>query len=109
MIAVSGSFSDQVQEEFGSKEFWMGFTSFAYQLRFDGLIMLFLIPLIVGLFLASKKGVKHAESFMILIAGILLISPIITGFTNQTNQPYRFIPLIVFFAIGVGILLSKKS
>jgi hypothetical protein len=33
----------------------------------------------------------------------------LTGFTNQTNQPYRFMPLVVFFAIGVGVLLSKRE
>jgi hypothetical protein len=97
------------EEEFNSKEFWMGFTSFSYQLRFDGLVMLFMIPLIVGLFLVSKNGIKHGESIMVLISGILLIAPILTGFTNQTNQPYRFVPLVVFFAIGVGVLLSKRQ
>ena len=97
------------EEEFNAKEFWMGFTSFSYQLRFDGLIMLFMIPLVVGLFVVSKRGVKHGESILVLISGILLIAPILTGITNQTNQPYRFLPLVVFFAVGVGVLLSKRQ
>ncbi len=46
---------------------------------------------------------------MFLIGGILFISPLLTGFTELTNQPYRFVPLVVFFAIGVGILLSKNK
>ena len=98
-----------IEEGFSVKEFQMGFTSFAYQLRFDGLIMLFTIPLIVGLFIATRNNIKHGESIMVFISGILLIAPILTGFTNQTNQPYRFVPLVVFFAIGVGVLLSKKQ
>jgi hypothetical protein len=97
------------EEEFDAKEFWSGFTSFSYQLRFDGIVMLFMIPLVVGLFLVSRSGVKHGESIMVFISGMLLIAPILTGFTNQTNQPYRFVPLVVFFAIGVGVLLSKKQ
>lgn len=97
------------EEEFIAKEFWMGFTSFSYQLRSDGLVLLFMIPLMVGLFLVSKSGIKHGESMMVLISGMLLIAPILTGFTNQTNQPYRWVPLIVFFAIGVGVLLSKRQ
>lgn len=97
------------QEEFSSKEFWMGFTSFAYQMRFDGLVILFILPLIVGLFVAARHGINHAESIMVLISGILLIAPILTGYTDQTNQPYRFVPLVVFFAVGVGTLLSKKA
>ena len=110
-IATLGGVSatQGTEEEFNAKEFWMGFTSFSYQLRFDGLVMLFMIPLMVGLFFVSKRGVKHGESIMVLISGILLIAPILTGFTNQTNQPYRFVPLVVFFAIGVGVLLSKRQ
>ena len=98
-----------IWEEFDEKEFWMGFTSFAYQLRFDGLIMLFMIPLMVGLLIVSRRGIKHGESIMVLISGILLITPILTAITTQTNQPYRFVPLVVFFAIGVGVLFSKRQ
>jgi hypothetical protein len=103
-INVSGR-----SEDFKSQEFWMGFTSLAYQLRFDGLILLFLLPLIVGLFIASRKNVKTAESVMILICGMLLVTPFLSGFTIETNQPYRLVPLVVFFAIGVGTLLSKRQ
>lgn len=110
-IAATGSLSPTqgTEEEFNAKEFQMGWTSFAYQLRSDGLVMLFMIPLMVGLFIVSKKGVKHGESLMVLISGMLLIAPIVTGFTTQTNQPYRFVPLVVFFAMGVGVLLSKRQ
>ena len=110
-IASIGGFSvtQGTEEKFSAKEFQMGITSFAYQLRFDGLVMLFMIPLIVGLFIVSKNGINHGESIMVLISGILLVAPILTGFTNQTNQPYRFVPLIVFFSIGVGVLLSKRQ
>jgi len=103
------SLTQNIQEEFDEKEFWMGFTSFAYQLRFDALIMLFTIPLMIGLFLVSRKGVKHGESIMVFISGILLITPFLTALTTQTNQPYRFVPLVVFFAVGVGVLLSKRQ
>ena len=110
VVSIGGiSITQGTEEEFDAKEFWMGFTSFSYQLRSDGLVMLFMIPLMVGLFLISKSGIKHGESMMVLISGMLLIAPILTGFTNQTNQPYRWVPLIVFFAIGVGVLLSRRQ
>ena len=108
IAATSVSFGEAKQESFDAKELQMGFTSFSYQLRSDGLVILFMIPLVSGLFILSKRGIKHAESIMVLISGILLITPILTGFTNQTNQPYRFVPLVVFFAVGVGVLLSKR-
>ena len=108
IAATSVSLGEAKQESFDAKELQMGFTSFSYQLRSDGLVILFMIPLVSGLFILSKRGIKHAESIMVLISGILLITPILTGFTNQTNQPYRFVPLVVFFAVGVGVLLSKR-
>ncbi len=96
------------QESFISDEFWIGFASFATQLRFDGLVILFLIPLVIGLLFTSAKN-KHAESMMVMIGGMLLIAPFLTGFSDQTNQPYRFVPFVTFFAVGVGILLSKAK
>jgi len=97
------------QEEFDYNEFLLGLTSFSFQLRFDGLVLIFILPLIVGLYMASRHGIYHADSIMILIGGMLIIAPLITGFTELTNQPYRFVPLVVFFAIGVGVLVSKKK
>jgi len=95
--------------DFADLYFWQGFTSMSYQLRFDFLVLLFLLPLTVGLFFASRRGILQADSIMVLIAGILFSAPILTGFTTLTNQPYRFVPLVVFFAMGVGILLSKRQ
>jgi hypothetical protein len=106
--ASSGTVLIETQEAFISDEFWIGFVSFATQLRFDVLVILFLVPLIVGLLFTSTKN-KHAESMMVMIGGMLLIAPFLTGFSDQTNQPYRFVPLVTFFAVGVGILLSKTK
>jgi hypothetical protein len=111
LLAVGGIIFLGTQESdkltsFESDRFWEGFTSFASQMRLDQITILFLIPLIFGLFLSSKKF-KHANSISILIAGVLLSGPILAGSTDQTNQPYRFIAIIVFFAIGAGILLPK--
>ena len=86
-------------------EFWLGFTAFAFQMRLDGLIILFLLPLTIGLFIISKNN-KYANSILILIVGILLLSPIISALSH-TNQPYRYLSLVVFFAVGVGLLFSK--
>jgi hypothetical protein len=111
LLAVGGIIFLGTQESdkltsFESDRFWEGFTSFASQMRLDQITILFLIPLIFGLFLSSKKF-KHANSISILITGILLSGPILAGSTDHTNQPYRFIAIIVFFAIGAGILLPK--
>ena len=90
-----------------SDEFWTGMSSFANQIRHDSLIILFVLPLVFGLFMVSKRS-RYASSIMLMIAGMLVIVPLISGFTEMTNQPYRFMPLVFFFAIGVGTLLSKR-
>ncbi|MDE1764439.1 MAG: hypothetical protein KGH88_09410, partial [Thaumarchaeota archaeon] len=94
---------------FDFSQFWQGFSSMAIQMRFDYIMILFLLPLTVMLFFASRKGILHADSILIFIFSILFISPLLPAFTDQTNQPYRFVSLAVFFAIGVGILFSSKT
>jgi len=67
------------------------------------------LPLTVGLLIASRKGVLHADSIMFFILTMLLLGPLLLAFSDHHNVPYRFIPLIVFFAMGVGVLLSKRG
>ena len=96
-------------DQFNVHDFWSGFTAFSSSFRFDGLVVIFLLPLIVGLFVVSqKRNIKQADSIMFLTMAILLSAPLMQGFSDIINVPYRFIPLVVFFAIGVGTLLSKK-
>jgi hypothetical protein len=91
------------------ENFAKGIESFSYQLRFDPIILIFLLPLTVMLFLKSLKGFSQANSIQVLIFGFLLIPPLLITFTTQTNEPYRLIPLVVFFAIGVSALLGKTK
>jgi hypothetical protein len=104
--AYGSTYNSNEVEELSWSEFWMGFTSFALQMRFDTVTILLLLPLVFGLFLRSKNN-KHANSILILVAGVLISAPLLTGITDQTNQPYRFMPLIVFFATGIGMLFSR--
>jgi len=92
-----------------TSDFWIGFTTWSYQLRHDMLVLMFLLPLTVGLFLKSRKGLHEADSILILVGGILLLGPLLIAFTWHDIHPYRFIPLIFFFAVGVGLLISKKT
>jgi len=93
---------------FDQLKFISGFSAFSAQFRFDGLILMFLLPLVVGLFIASRNGIKEADSIMVLITGVFLFAAILPGFTAFTNNPYRFVPFLVFFAMGVGTLLSRR-
>jgi hypothetical protein len=99
-------FTDERQHAWD--DFWVAFASFAFQMRFDVITVLFLVPLIFGLFITSKKN-RHANSITVLIVGILFTAPLVAAMTDVTSQPYRYMPIIVFFAVGVGILFSKVN
>jgi len=94
--------------EFSWHDFWAGFNAIHTSLRLDGMVLLFLLPLVVGLFLTSSSGFKQADSVLFLILGIMLSALFVPAFSDAINVPYRFVPLVVFFAIGVGVLLTKK-
>jgi len=82
--------------------------SIIIQLRYDGLVVVFLLPLVVCLFLVSKKGISNANAVLVLIGGVTLLVTLVPVVTGTGNTPYRVLPLVFFFAIGVGTLLSKN-
>jgi len=105
MILMGGN---DVKSAIDWNGFWNGFVSFSYQMRYDGLVVVFLIPIVTGLYLISKKN-QYANSVSIMISSVLLVGPLLLAFTNVTTQPYRFIPLIVFCAIGIGMILANQK
>ena len=90
-------------------KFILGFQTISAQLRFDLFFIMTLLPVTVGLMFLSKNKLKHADTILILIFGTIIASPILVTFTYHYEiLPYRFIPLLVFFSIGVGMFFSKK-
>jgi len=90
-------------------KFILGFQVIIAQLRFDLFFIMLLLPVTVGLMFLSKSKLKHADSILILIFGTIIASPILVAFTYHYEiLPYRYIPLLVFFSIGVGMFFSKK-
>jgi len=95
---------------FDIEQLFIGFTKLSYQLRFDLLLLTALFPLTIALTIKAKKGISIATPILFLIAGSLVAGPIIEIFSwFYVTLPYRFVPTIVFFAIGVGVLFNKKS
>jgi len=91
-------------------KFILGFQVIIAQLRFDLFFIMALLPVTVGLIFLSKNKLKHADSILILILGTIIASPILVTFTYHYEiLPYRFIPLLIFFSIGVGMFFSKNS
>jgi len=108
LTGVKGGIDTQSIQSFDFSEFVMGFSAWSYQLRFDYLLFMFYLPLTVGLILVSKSGIKNADSVLVLMAGTLFAAPLLSGFTGFNIFPYRYLPFVIFFAIGVGVLLSRK-
>ena len=87
-----------------------GFTGWGNSMQLDPFALVIILPLTVMLFFKSRNGLKQADSIMILIAGSILAGPLISLITDfYFILPYRFIPFIVFMAIGIGLLFSKKD
>ena len=93
---------------FSFDDFMLGFTHLSYQLRLDGLVMVFLLPLTFVLFWMARKGNFEALSILGLIIGLLFITNILGSLTEYNITPYRFIPFVVVFSTGIGFLFSKK-
>lgn len=93
-----------------TSKFFIGIATFGPLLRYDLLILLTMLPLVIGLTFLAKNSTKYSDSVLFLILGTFLAGPILIVFTNFYEiLPYRYIPFIVFFAVGVGMFFSKKS
>ena len=105
----SGIIYDEIVKiDFNS--FLGGFTGWGNSMQLDPLMILCIIPLTIGLFVKSLKGVKQSDSILIMIAGTLLATPLISLVTDfYFSLPYRFIPFVIAVAIGIGVFLSKED
>ena len=101
-------YDDIIRYDFDA--FLDGFTGWGNSMQLDPLIILCILPLTVGLFIKSLKGLKQADSILLLLAGSILAGPLISLITDfYFIFLYRFIPFVIFVAIGIGIIFSKKT
>ena len=113
IILTVFSFGDSVYSDIiniSDSEFFLALNTLGYTLRYDVFIILSLLPVTIGLFFTSRRGFLQADSILVLILASLLAGPFISMLTEfYFVLPYRFLPLIVFVAIGIGVFLSKKN
>jgi len=107
IIIKLGGFVYQRFVSLDYNSFWVGLAMWSNQLRFDFLIELTILPLVVGLYLISKKGILEADSMLIMIGGLIINQPLLSIMQSNLMQPYRMVSFVVFFAISIGMLLSK--
>jgi hypothetical protein len=95
---------------FSITSFYDAFTGWGNAMQLDPVIILCLVPLTIGLLIKSLNGIKQADSILIMIAGTILAGPLISLITDfYYILPYRFIPFVIFVAIGIGLMFSKRN
>ena len=99
-------YTDVIEIEYS--KFFLGFADTAMQFRYDILFTIMLLPVTVGLYILSKNN-PNTDVIHSLLAGTIIFSPILIMFTYFYEiLPYRFVPTLVFFSIGVAMFFSKK-
>jgi len=89
--------------------FMNSFSDFSGQMQFDTFFLIMILPVTIGLFFAARNGVKHAESMLFFIPSLLLFGPLVALVTDWfVTLPYRFIPLLAFFSISMGIVIFRN-
>jgi hypothetical protein len=82
----------------------------SYQLRFDYLFLSSFLPLTLALIIKAKNHVHNAASILFLISGSIFAGAIVEILSYHfVILPYRFVPTLVFFAVGIGILFNSKN
>ena len=90
--------------------FMNSLSDFSSQMRFDYFMLMMILPVTIALFYVSRNGIAHAESLLFFVPILLLSGPLVALFTDfYVILPYRFIPLIAFFSISVGIIIFRNT
>lgn len=106
---LTNNVTDASKLNFDFKKIISSMNEFGNALRYDGLILLLFIPTIIILF--GKRG-QIVNSINLIFVGIIISifsQPIMYSVIDLTLQPYRFIPLIVFIAISIGMIFSNSN
>lgn len=91
------------------ERFVLGFNEIGNSLRFDNVILIIFIPIVILLYIQSKNQTSRKVYILFAIFITMISQPILYGIIDMTIQPYRFIPLVVFVSIGFGLIFSKES
>ena len=95
--------------KFDFEEFGTSFFTFA-KVNPDSLFLALLVPVIIIMYVLTKRGIPHASTMMLAILISLISQPIlVSSFLQFLIHDYRFMSFTVFFAISIGLLLSKNQ
>ena len=90
--------------------FMNSLSDFSSQMRFDIFMLMMILPVTIALFYVARNGIVHAESLLFFVLILLLSGPLVALFTDfYVILPYRFIPLIAFFSISIGVVIFRNT
>ena len=93
-----------------TNRFMNSLSDFSSQMRFDSFLLIMILPVTIGLFFVARSGTIHAESLLFFIPSLLLAGPLVALLTDfYVILPYRFVPLLAFFAISTAIVIFRNS
>lgn len=98
-----------IQDEVHLRKLAGGFVSWMWQGFADDQITLLL--LVIGGFLLffNRKKIKNSKPVLLLVLGMILTSPILTGMTTYSIWPYRMLPLVVLIGLMVGMVVANYN
>ena len=94
---------------FSLTEFAEGIYDNVYWLYADPYLIVMIPVVCISLVIARKYGYKNTMIPLAFMINSMIISGVIEGFTDMYNQGYRYIPLVIFFAIGTSVFLQSKK
>lgn len=94
---------------FNYEKFVLSFNEISNALRFDNIILIIFVPVVILLYLQQKNRNSKGNFILFGILFTLLSQPLLYSVIEMTIQPYRFIPLIIFMAIGFGTICSGNN
>lgn len=84
---------------------WLGM--WAVELFTDKITLFMVYIMLMSLFLLRKQKVKNSSALLAMIIIIILQPAFISGFTEYTNEDYRFLHLVCFVGISLGFVVSN--
>jgi len=91
------------------QKFAGGFVSWMWQGFADDQITLLLLVIGGFLLLMNRKKIKNSKPVLLLVLGMILTSPILTGMTTYSIWPYRMLPLVILIGLMVGMVVSNYN
>lgn len=97
--------STQIQFNLEDFIWWLGMWAVEFN---DDKVTLFVMFFVVGgLWILKRQNVANSFAVLMMIVVILLQPSFIAGFTLYTNEDYRFLVLVAFVGIGIGMIISN--